>query len=163
MCHVINRSSCERNNELDWGGTDWNGKRAEIKLLLSKSKTINVLSYSCYSQKERIHPKHWNFKATSCKSCFTPRLITDDWMCMASNRGVLHRWALFTSLKCVPLKRYHIGSQQWLPVSPQAVGGPATYTESTKIGEDASDRSCRLMDSSRPRETAGDLICTPSA
>ena len=38
--HLVTSNSTVLNNELNWGGTDWNKEREEIKLLLSKSKTI---------------------------------------------------------------------------------------------------------------------------
>jgi hypothetical protein len=37
---IITSNSTELNNELNWGDTDWNKEREEIKLLISKSKTI---------------------------------------------------------------------------------------------------------------------------
>ena len=40
--HLVTSSSTVLNNELNWGGKDWNKEREEIKLLLSKSKTIKL-------------------------------------------------------------------------------------------------------------------------
>ena len=37
---LVTSNSTVLNNKLNWGGTDWNKERQEIKLLLSKSKTI---------------------------------------------------------------------------------------------------------------------------
>ena len=37
---ILTSNSTELNNELNWDDTDWNKEREEIKLLLSKSKTI---------------------------------------------------------------------------------------------------------------------------
>ena len=37
---ILTSNSTVLNNELNWGDTDWNKEREEIKLLLSKSKTI---------------------------------------------------------------------------------------------------------------------------
>ena len=37
---ILTSNSTELNNELNWGDTDWNKEREEIKLLISKSKTI---------------------------------------------------------------------------------------------------------------------------
>ena len=36
--HLVTSNSTVLNNELNWGGTDWNKEREEIKLLLSKSR-----------------------------------------------------------------------------------------------------------------------------
>ena len=38
--YEVTSNSTELNNELNWGDTDWNKEREEIKLLISKSKTI---------------------------------------------------------------------------------------------------------------------------
>ena len=38
--HLVTSNSIVLNNEFNWGGTEWNKEREEIKLLLSKSKTI---------------------------------------------------------------------------------------------------------------------------
>ena len=41
---ILTSNSTELNNELNWGDTDWNKEREEIKLLLSKSKTVKCNS-----------------------------------------------------------------------------------------------------------------------